>query len=184
MRFFLIHGAYGSPEDNWFPWLKRELEFSGHEVIVPKFPTPDGQNMSNWMQVFEPYLKKVTKDSVIVAHSVGVPFALHILERTGVKVRACFFVAGFTGVLNDNRFDLINRSISCKDFNWNFLRGCSTAFYIYNSKDDPYVPFEKGNELAYNLNVPIIVFRGAGHFNSEAGYNKFNDLLERIKQIL
>lgn len=36
----IIHGAYGNPEENWFPWLKKELEKLDCRVFVPKFPTP------------------------------------------------------------------------------------------------------------------------------------------------
>ena len=35
-KVFLIHGSHGSPEENWFPWLKQELEKAGLEVIVPE----------------------------------------------------------------------------------------------------------------------------------------------------
>jgi len=37
MKSFIIHGTYGKPEENWFTWLKENLEERGHEVIVPSF---------------------------------------------------------------------------------------------------------------------------------------------------
>ena len=39
-NIFIIHGTEGYPEENWFPWLKKELEQKGHIVFVPQFPTP------------------------------------------------------------------------------------------------------------------------------------------------
>jgi hypothetical protein len=39
-NIFIIHGSYGYPEENWFPWLKKELSKLGHRVFVPKFPIP------------------------------------------------------------------------------------------------------------------------------------------------
>ncbi|MDP3988435.1 MAG: hypothetical protein Q8P80_04820 [Candidatus Levybacteria bacterium] len=53
MTFVIFHGAYGNPEENWFPQLKEELEALGQKVVVPKFPTPQNQNLESWMKVFE-----------------------------------------------------------------------------------------------------------------------------------
>src|SRR3989338_4142675 len=38
---FIFHGTGGYPEENWFPWLKKELEELECKVIIPKFPSPE-----------------------------------------------------------------------------------------------------------------------------------------------
>jgi predicted alpha/beta-fold hydrolase len=37
---FIIHGAYGKSRENWFSWLKEELEKEGYQVYVPDFLHP------------------------------------------------------------------------------------------------------------------------------------------------
>ena len=54
---FIIHGAYGSPDENWIPWLKKELDKPGCEVYAPKFPTPENHNLDSWSKVFSGYEK-------------------------------------------------------------------------------------------------------------------------------
>ena len=54
-NIFIIHGAYGNPEENWIPWLKTELERLGCNVSAPRFPTPENQSLENWTKIFNKY---------------------------------------------------------------------------------------------------------------------------------
>ena len=49
----IIHGSYGSPDENWFPWLKKELQKIGYKVFVPAFPTPKNQKLGVWKGIFD-----------------------------------------------------------------------------------------------------------------------------------
>jgi len=179
--FFIIHGSYGNPEENWFPWLKTELEKTGCSVFVPRFPTPEGQTLQNWLKVFGGYEKYLDKDSIVIGHSLGVPFLLSVLERKPAK--AAFFVAGFASLLG-NRFDQVNKTFVERNFDWTRIRKNCGKFYVFHSDNDPYVPLEKAEKLAKNLGTEIILVKNAGHFNEKAGYVKFDLLLERIKNEL
>ncbi len=183
MNVFIIHGACGHPRENWFPWLKLELEKLGHKVAVPAFPTPQNQSLDAWMAVIWPYLGKIGPDTVLIAHSMGPAFALSLLERLDVKLKACVFVAGFTGKLGIGEFDSINKTFMEKEFDWEKIRRNCGAFYLYGSENDPYVPLQMERELARRLGAELILIRGAGHFNEKAGYTRFPELLKLVENL-
>ncbi|MFA6486161.1 MAG: GNAT family N-acetyltransferase [Candidatus Magasanikbacteria bacterium] len=180
-NIFIFHGVGGYPEENWFPWLKKELENSGNRVFVPQFPTPENQTLESWLKVLEQYKTYLDKDSILIGHSLGVPFALNVIEK--YPVSAAFFVAGFVGKA-DNEFDEEMKTFAQREFDWEKIKNNCNNLYIYHSDNDPYLPIEKSERIAKNLDVEIRVVEGAGHFNKSAGYTTFNVLLEDIKKVL
>ena len=178
MKFFIIHGSYGNPNENWFPWLKERLEQLGHTVFIPKFPTPKNQTLESWMKVFE--VHQIDKETVFIGHSLGPAFILSVLEQLNCKIKACYFVAPFLGLLNNKEFDDINRTFTTKEFDWEKIKENCEKFICFGSKDDPYVPVEKINEFANKLEAKLILRGNAGHFNSSSGYIRFEELLQHV----
>lgn len=178
---FIIHGVGGNPEENWFFWLKEKLEPLGCNVIVPQFPTPEGQTLDNWLNVFYENRDSLNKDTIVIGHSLGVPFLLNVIEKHPVK--SAFLVAGFTGVAG-NKFDESMKTFAQRNFNWEKIKNNCKSFYVFHSNNDPYIKIEKANELARNLDTEVILIKGAGHINTDAGFTTFELLLEKIKQKL
>ncbi len=175
---FIIHGAYGHPGENWFPWLKQELEKLGHEVVVPQFPTPENQTLEKWQEVFSNY--KVDQDTIFIGHSLGVPFILSLLEKC--KAKASFLVAGFC-TLPENEFKEGMRTF-VKDFDYERIKSNCKNVYVFHSDNDPYIPLSKAEEIAEKIGAKLMVIKKAGHFNAKAGYTTFRPLLEEIKSLL
>jgi len=180
---FIIHGAYGHPEENWFPWLKEELEKEEYKVIIPKFPTPENQSLDNWLKVFDKYKEEIDNNTIFIGHSLGPAFILTILENINIQIKACFFVSGFIGSLNNPQFDNLNSTFVDKEFDWDKIKTNCKSFYVFHSDNDPYVPIKKAEELTTKLSVETKIIKNAGHFNKKAGYTKFDMLLELIKNI-
>lgn len=165
-------------------WLKLELEYLGCNVFVPKFPTPEGQTLEAWSDIFEEYLQYLDGDSILIGHSLGSAFILSILERINMPIMAAFFVSGFTGSLGDPKFDKINSEFASRQFKWDLIRNNCRRFFIIHSDNDPYVPIEKAQELAGKLAAEPTIISGGGYFNTAAGYSKFPFLLKQIKFLL
>lgn len=174
---FIVHGADGHPEENWFPWLKNQLEQKGYQVFVPKFPTPENQTLDQWMKVLDQYIEHINKDTIFVGHSLGVPFILNVLEKH--RVNAAYLVAGFTG-LAGNHYDPSMKTFAQREFKWDSIRANCDKFVVFHADNDPYIDLGKGKELADNLGVELNIVNGAGHFSEAAGYTEFDELLAAI----
>ena len=178
-NIFIIHGAYGNPEENWFPWLKKKLEEKGCNVFVPTFPTPEKQSLENWLMVMENYKEYFNNETIVIGHSIGVGFLLNVIEKLETPIKAAFFVSGWVGLLNDP-LDEINKTFIDKKFDWVKIRKNCENFYVFNSDNDPYIPLELGQDLADNLETDLILVKNGGHINAKAGFLEFSLLLEKI----
>jgi len=182
MKIIIIHSAYGNPDENWIPWLKKELNSLGHQAFVPEFPTPKGQNLQNWLDVFKDYWVEVDHDTVLIGHSISVAFVLNILNQTKQPIKAAYLVSGFIQPLNNPEFDPINKTFYEHGFKWDTIKNNCKSFHIYHSDNDPYVPIERGQEIATKLGVKLNIISGAGHFNISTGYKTFPRLLDDLKK--
>ena len=182
MNAFIIHGIEGHSKENWFPWLKKELEENGIKTIVPDFPNSSNPKLNEWLDFFKKYETEINEETILIGHSLGVAFVLNFLEEINKKIKAAFLVAGFRGKVN-NEFEEKMETFIHKDFKWDKIKNKCKKFFIYSSDNDPYVGLEKGKELTKNLDSELIVVKNAKHFNTAAGYSEFKLLFEEIKKL-
>ena len=183
MNFLIIHGTMGNPEGNWFWWLKRELESSGHRVFTPFFPTPEGQSLAAWLDVADTALNGIDPaDTVLIGHSAGAILALRLAEKTEKSYRAVFIVCPFIRDLGAEPYDALNASFVRPAFDWERIRKNVSDVFCFAGGDDPYVPLPWAREVADHLGVPLTVVEKGGHLNAESGYREFPLLRKKIRQ--
>lgn len=182
---FIFHGTEGYPEENWFPWMKKQLEEKGCRVFVPQFPSPPvvPSKISEWFEVLKKYEKDIDEDTILIGHSLGGIFLLRVLEKLNHSVRAAVFVGTPIGEKPIQNYDR-DMSFSGFNFDWEKIKNMAKDFIVYHSDNDPYVGLENGKKLAENLGVDLTFVPNAGHFNAKAGYLEFPDLLEKLGLIL
>jgi predicted alpha/beta hydrolase family esterase len=183
-RIVIIHGSFGTPEENWFPWLASELRSDGCRVLCPRLPTPEGQNLSSWKDAFNAEVGPLSPDTVLVGHSLGPGFILNLLQDTMQTILGTFLVSGFIGKLGIEEFDRVNESFVCRDFDWKRIKRNAGFVHVYNSDNDPYVPLERGKSLADKLGVELTILHNSGHVNLAAGFDEFPQLLHDIRALL
>lgn len=180
MNFIIIHGVYANPDSNWFPWLKKELESRGHEVIIPKFPTPLDQTLESWLRVISHFEEKINEETVLIGHSLGAAFILDYLEQSNKKIKAAFLVAPFHKQIN-GPYDEISKTFIDKKFYWGNIKNNCGKFFVFCSDNDEYIFINIPKELAKKLNAELRIIQNGGHLNKKAGYVKFPELLEMIE---
>ncbi|MCL4382856.1 alpha/beta hydrolase [Patescibacteria group bacterium] len=188
MKFVILHGTLGSPEINWFPWLKDRLEKIGHKVVVPQLPTPEGQDPDNWIKTIKEVVESLggpDTGTVIVAHSMSTLAVCHYLGSIDNKIRACFFVAGFGDRLKDvpEPYPTLNNPFIDRPINWDKVKSNCSNIVCFVGDNDPYVPLEIGKRFSVLCGAKkLLVIPKGGHFTEKSGYNTFPLLLETIKE--
>jgi len=183
-KAFIFHGTGAGQYDHWFPDIKQKLKAEGIEVTVPEFPTPEAQNLNNWLQVLEHEELEIDENTVLIGHSTGAVFILSVLEELDFEIEAAFLISGFVGPLRNERFDPLNESFAEKEFDFESIKASAGDIYVYHSDSDPYVPLQKAGELVEYLDANLELVAGAGHFNTEAGYIEFPELWEKLQKYL
>jgi len=181
---FIIHGTEGHPQENWFPWLKEKLESKGCRVFVPQFPSPPivPAKIAEWFEVLKNYEQYINGETIFIGHSLGGVFTLRVLEKLNHAVKAAIFVGTPIGVRPILNYDRDN-AFSGFSFDWPTIKTKAKQFIVYQSDSDPYVSLGNGEQLAMKLGVELSFIPNAGHFNSRAGYTKFEDLLKKLEGI-
>lgn len=200
MKFLILHGSFGSPESNWFPALKEKLELLNQQVLVPRFPVDDWndvikrgehtstkyQNLPNWLATFKDVVVPWVGDDkvVVVAHSLAPLFFLHAITRYPLNLDAAIFVSPFLHIPRNQSFwpiDVANKSFYDQSLDFELLKKLIPLSFALYSDHDPYVPMANAKEFASLLGSAAIPVLGAKHLSSEFNQNEFPLVLELCK---
>ncbi len=199
MQFVIIHGAFGNPEENWFPELGEKLSSLGQKVFTPQFPVDDwdtitsqgpnipsnNQTLDHWLKTFEKILTELNQNDKIcfIGHSLGPLFILHALEKFDIPLDSAIFVSPFLSLPDDKYWQvhLVNKTFYRTDFDFTRLKRLIPISYALYSDNDPYVDKKYPLDFAKKLDSSPIQVLSAGHMNSEAGYKDFPLVFELCK---
>jgi uncharacterized protein len=176
----ILHGTGNTPEGNWFKWLKSELEHRKYEVWLPQLPDAEMPNADKYNKLLLNGDFNFNKETLLIGHSSGAVSILNLLQELpeSTKVKAVFLVGAFKEPL-----DKAARSeLFPKPFDFDRIKSHSGKFIFIHSDNDPYCPLEDAKFLSEKLDGKLVVEKGQGHFNLEAGpqYKQFPLLLELI----
>ena len=185
LKAVILHGTGGSPDENWFPWLKKELEASGVEVFVPRLPVGVEQNLENWNKAFTEQIPfELDGDTILIGHSNGAAFMLSLLNQHRKEpLLSSVFVSGFYQNLG-GEFEQFVKSFIDIDFDWSLIRKNAGKVLQLHGTDDPYVPMNSAEGLSRLLGSEVVKIDEGGHLNAAAGFLEFPELKTRLSAII
>jgi len=180
----IVHGTGGNPDENWFQWLKWELETLWISTIVPDFWDDEFPDIEKWKKIFSEYEKDITWETLLIGHSLWGAFLLKFLQSFQHKVYLLATVWSPVWVKPIRFYEGDNTFLNGFDFDWDQIKNKMQHKIVFHSDDDPYVSLWNGKELAQNIDTELIFIPSAGHFNTDSWYTQFPRLLTEIKRYL
>lgn len=181
----ILHGAENDSSENWFPWLKKELEQKGYKVWVPDLPNSEAPVLKDWLRVIFGNGWVFDEDSIIIGHSAGATLILRILEKLpkDIKINKAILVAGFIFLGKYPEYFKYKENILKNPFDFQKIKESCNKFYFIHSDNDKYdCGVENGEIMKDKLGGELVVMSGEGHFSlgSSKKYTTFPKLLEYI----
>lgn len=186
-RAFIIHGWDGSPQDDWFPWLKGVLEKKGWEVQVPTMPETNRPEIKAWVEYLTQSVSQPDKNTFLIGHSIGCQAILRYIERLSPnqQIGGVIFVAGWFNLVGLEEAEKpIAKPWLEMPIDFDRVKQHTKKVVAIFSDNDPVVPLSDQKIFADKLNARIIVEHAMGHFNAADGVTKLPACLKAMESIL
>ena len=165
-------------KQGWKSTLQNELG-NDFEVIAPHMPNKQNAKFVEWKIWFEKLIPHIQDNAIFVGHSLGGIFlAKYLSENTfPKKIKATLLVAA--------PFDAGDSEYTLADFilpdNLSLFEKQGGVISLYQSKDDPAVPFVDLDKYKKALSsAKTIIFEDKGHFTG----NEFPEIISDIKDLI
>ncbi|MEK6970221.1 MAG: alpha/beta hydrolase [archaeon] len=169
-RVIIVHRWDGSPETDWYPWLKREIESRGGECLIPAMPDSGRPQIEPWVSMLASVVGKVDRHTYLVGHSVGCQTILRFIERLpdDEKVGGSLLVAPWTRLKPQPGEGEKEKSIALPwietPIDWKKVIEHNPTTTCLFSENDSFVHEEDAELFRNRLNADILMEKELGHF--------------------
>ena len=184
-RAVILHGTDGSPKENWFPWLKEELEKLGYDVFAPELPNNHTPNRD----VYNDFLLASGwdfADNLVIGHSSGAVSILNMLSDNRFPKIGTAVLAGAWARMDDTDLDReqFKNLFPQPNFDFDSIKSKAAKFVFVHSADDPYCPIDQAHYLCDQLGGEFHEFQGMQHFTAKLDprFTQFPEILDIIKE--
>ena len=177
MKVIFIPGnGGGGPNDNWFPYLKRELEKLSIPVIASEFPDTILAREKYWIPFLKNHLT-VDEKTILIGHSSGAIAAMRFAETD--KLLGSVLVGAYhtdLGLPSEKESGYFNRP-----WDWESIIANQQWIIQFAGLNDPWIPIEEARFVHDRLRTDYFEYRDQGHFGGDHLKLEFPELLQALK---
>lgn len=180
-KIYLIHGYTASPDSNWFPHLKKQLDNENTEVFILNMPDSDHPKLKDWLNHMDNEITQYDKNTVFIGHSLGCVSILNFLEKkSSKKIKALFLVSGF--IEKSPIPELVEFVVP--QLNYGAIKEVTDRIVSISAIDDDIVPYDYSKVLAEKLNAKFVLLNEGKHFIGRDNFTEFPYLINEVKKCL
>ncbi len=161
-KVYIIHGWGANSNEDWFPWLKKELKNKGFDVYVPDMPNTETPILEEWVSYLSRQIGTLDEQTYLVGHSIGCQTILRYLET--------------------KEEEIIAKPWEETPINFDKIK-TKAKFVVILSDNDEVVDISNADVFEKKLGAEVIIQKGKGHFNKSDGVTKVPIVLEKILEI-
>ncbi len=193
LNVLILHGLWWDSQENWFPWIKKELEKNNIQVYVPDLIDSEKPDLEKHLNQLEQYKDKINEHTIIIWHSLGCLTGLSFINKYNLKIKKFISVAPVFSSIDLDQLCISSEFISnIKDIFWKYLKDSFLnyellnkniwEFITYISKNDPFIPFQEAKSYYKEKfkNLELREFENKWHFNRRVNMIEFPEILNDI----
>ena len=169
-RAYIVHRWDGSPEGDWYQWLRRELKNIGWQADVLVMPNPADPTIETWVDCLKNTIKNSDQEVYLVGHSIGAQAVLRFVEHlpAHTQLGGLLLVAPWLTLnnLETPEVEEIARPWLDTPIHFDKVKQHTHNIAAIFSDDDYFVPAEN-QKLFKKLTSNIMVENARGHFSEE-----------------
>ncbi len=159
MLSVVVHGWNAKSSSHFFPFVTKELEKMGSEVICPDMPNTKYPKLTEWKEFLAKKINGRTVD-LFIGHSLGGVLAMSMLTKGDIKIKYLITIGSSPGWKSDDELNnFLNPVIS-----FGKIKQAVSSFTVVHSYDDPHCAFEYGMILVKQAGATGIFYENKGHF--------------------
>ena len=151
-NYVFLHGLAASPEHNFWPWLKEKVEKAGHSVQIPKLPNPNTLEIEEKADYVSQKIS-FSKETVLVAHSLGCLVALRALSQLKTPIRKLVLVAPPSPI--NKKKNVVDREFLWGNFDFKGIVKRIPEIVVIADIDDHVVPIMDQKAVAELLGARL-----------------------------